>query len=137
MTDLETLRDTLRTSFTESWQNQINPKISSLTKLYIIWYNISRKSFLVSFGSLRSKSYPTFIKYGYFPQIFSKFLLIFSKKLTICGNLSIFYQILILDNISVHYYSNFVITEHVIPHVKTRKYKLLGFVISEWDKQIW
>ena len=64
----------------------------------------------------------------------SVFLVIFSEKLTICGNLSIFYQIVILVNKSSFLYknySNFVVTEHVIPHVKIRKYKLFGFVVSE------
>ena len=43
-------------------------------------------------------------KYSYFPQIVSKFLVIFSEKLTICGNLSIFYQIVILVNKSSFLY---------------------------------
>ena len=84
-----------------------------------------------------------FTKYSYIPQIVTKFLAIFPQKVTICGNLTNFYEIVILTRkvtflIPFENYSTFSVTEHIISHTLRDNFTIkwsFSVLISEWNKQ--
>ena len=65
--------------------------------------------------------FSAYTMYSYIPQIVTKFLAIFPQKVTICGNLTNFYEIVILTRkvtflIPFENYSTFSVTEHILSH---------------------